>query len=185
MPGKKVEGRKVFTPYEVQPSNIVVVYRHYSSLKTDENYKRRVTWTNDELGKHAVVEYIGTFPGRIPHGNTKHNDDTYCWTPAETLAKIETLVAEGCLPKQAYNKLLLESDIQYEPRNSRQVTNMKYNKAAACRKAHANDIRMNVADEVLTVLNRVQTDSFVRSVTISKSKCPNHHIVRGRANTTD
>ena len=50
---------------------------------------------------------------------------------------------------------------------------MTYNKAAARRKAHANDIRMNVADEVLTGLNRVQTNSFVRSLSIiSKSKCP-------------
>ena len=63
-----------------------------------------VTWITSNPN-YALVEYIGTFPGRALHGNSKSNEDSYCRTPAATLRRIAARVADGQKPTQIYTDL--------------------------------------------------------------------------------
>ena len=89
----KVNGKIKHVPLTPQPdvSCILPVRRYYTSLKACPTYKRRVTWIDSELTPPvAVFEYIGSFPGQMPHGNTiaKQNVCTYTRTITKTMDKI-------------------------------------------------------------------------------------------------
>lgn len=65
-------------------------------LKADGQYKRRITRI-DRLPVHLgtsvpalmLVEYIGTFPGHIRHGNSKINTQHYIRTSAKVREQIK------------------------------------------------------------------------------------------------
>ena len=64
--------RKTFTALEPQPdpSDIITLHRAYSKHSQSPDYRRRISWTDDR--EAAIAEYVGTFPGSAPHGNTKN-----------------------------------------------------------------------------------------------------------------
>jgi hypothetical protein len=171
---KQEQGARLYIPYDPQPAatSVLHVHRHYATLKANANYKKKITWISDSRSQNALVEYMGTHTGRLPHGNTKSHDDSYCRTPAATLAALAVEVKSAKNPKQIYNKLLLGTDVTQQPRNTKQVHNKKYNDERAGCDTSDNGHRANVADEVLSVINMTQSNSFVRSVTVTKNKVP-------------
>ena len=90
---KRQSGTKVYEEIEPQPSeeNLVIMTRYYTTLKPDDNYKRRVSrleLSSNKQSSYAIVEYIGKYPEEIvPHGNSKHQDTMYTRTNPEILAK--------------------------------------------------------------------------------------------------
>ena len=65
-----VKGVTVFNLLEPQPDakDVTVVSRHYSALKADPDYQRRVSWLEQSTGStaarsYALYEYKGTHPG--------------------------------------------------------------------------------------------------------------------------
>ncbi|CAC5406025.1 unnamed protein product [Mytilus coruscus] len=71
---KQVKGKKIFYPLDTQPlsDNVIELFRHYSTLKKDSSYKRRVSWLGGHENQIALVEYSGKFSGLVPHGNSKN-----------------------------------------------------------------------------------------------------------------
>ena len=65
---KTVQGRKSLVPLDPQPlpEIIITVHRYYTSLKSNDNYKKRVSWFSDlpENLQHrqfiTLVEYQGS-----------------------------------------------------------------------------------------------------------------------------
>ena len=85
-PKKPIKGKRLYIPLEPQPEKITVLelQRTYQTLKAsiDSNkFKRRLTtFVNIPenlpflIDKQFLVEYVGSFPSRIMHGNVKHNE---------------------------------------------------------------------------------------------------------------
>lgn len=171
---KQVDGTQQCVPLEPQPDpiSVLTVFRHYATLKSDKTYKKRVTWLENSIDQVALVEYTGTFPGRLAHGNAKHTDDSYCRTPSETMSVIAKEAKTRKNPKEIYHSLLNQGDILAEPRNTKQIHNKKYNDMRAQRSNGQSDNRANVADEVLAVMNMAQTNPFVRYVIMGKHRVP-------------
>jgi len=170
------DGLRIFSPYDPQPdpSTIIYMHRQYAQLKNDENYTRRISCLSN-VPKVALVEYTGLFPGRHAHGNAKNSDDSYMRTPSATLGTISTCAKSTKNPKEIYTDLLVTDSkkTNTQPRNLKQVQNLKYNTAKAQRSDACNvQFRANVADEVLHVLNLTQTSSFVQCVTVNKERMP-------------
>ena len=115
---KKVNKKRIFNPLDPQPemSQILEVHRVYTVLKASKEYKRRVTWfanipsslqflPNDV----ALVEYLGTCPIRLFHGNTKHaveGQEGYVRTKQAVLKKIADRVRDKT-PKNAEDSMNL------------------------------------------------------------------------------
>ena len=63
-----------------QPSSdeVIIVKRLYSKLKRDPSYKRRITYFVSGISPDvAVVEYLGSYPKNVPHGNSLNNSAPY------------------------------------------------------------------------------------------------------------
>ena len=78
MQRKRVGGKRKakFQPIDTQPEpdTHLTVHRAYSTHTLSSNYKRRISWIGNPdktTPKIGVAEYIGTFPGRAAHGNSK------------------------------------------------------------------------------------------------------------------
>ena len=65
---RKVKGKYEYVPLNPQPADneLLLLHRYYMLLKTDKNYKKRVSWVsqggNDKI---ALVEYIGKYPAGL------------------------------------------------------------------------------------------------------------------------
>ncbi len=58
------------------PDKIRLLHRYYTSLKDCSSYMRRVTWLDDaRISQNCCVEYVGSFPGSCPHGNSRHRSN--------------------------------------------------------------------------------------------------------------
>jgi hypothetical protein len=81
---RQIQRKTVYEPMSPQPSEneIVVVHRYYTTLKADKNYKKKVSClgSGSSVRPLALVEYIGKFPGLIPHGNASKPTE-YLRTP--------------------------------------------------------------------------------------------------------
>ena len=79
----QVNKSRVYRPLDPQPNecDLLIINRVYSEQKLSSDYKRRIHWISNvpeslSIVKRpvALIEYKGTFPGRVPHGNVKTKD---------------------------------------------------------------------------------------------------------------
>ena len=173
----KTENKKrTFIPFDPQPDPkyIAILHRNYTTLKLDQDYKRRISWfgqtpQNMTIKPVAIVEYIGEFPGRAPHGKSTKQTANYIRTPADTLKRMGDLSKASTQPKLVFNKLLLESDnILDEPRNLRQIHNKKY----ADKKKNNHVSSQNFADQLQYVTSHINEHPFVQQVMYLKDVTP-------------
>ena len=167
------EKKTHLSPNKPQPSadDIITFKRCYSTAKTDITYKRRVTVIQNlpaSFGiprtlwsQYALFEYIGSFPGPKPHGNS-HTDDIYIRTTADTLEKINTHIKTQ-KPKDVYRDLLA-NDVTTDhnaPRDLKQVQNQKYldRKKQSPQPSYS---ARNSADHMLSALSLVNDNPFVQ-----------------------
>ena len=77
----------------------------------------------------AVVEYTGTFPQNVPHGNAKNSNTEYVRSSEAVKTKLAEKFKDtnGSLvaPKNVYEEMVLE-DPENAPRDLKQVQNLKY-----------------------------------------------------------
>ena len=165
------KNKKIFMKLHPQPQldDVINLHRHYSSLKADRQYKRRVSFLtcpgNQTLAKVCVIEYCGKYVKPIAHGNSKTGDALYVRTAPATLRKISAMNSQP--PRQIYEELGCdESDM---PRDSKQIRNQKYRDK---QKIKGQGNAKNFADNVESVIDMVQEHPFVQGVEHSKSTVP-------------
>ena len=172
-----VKHKKTYPPLEPQPSanDILSVHRNYNKLKANPHYKRRITWINigsDTQHTTAVAEYLGTYPGQYPHGNSKYNTQGYSRTSGSVLEAI----GEQCnsaKPNHVFIHMNNNSSELHRPSNLKQVQNKKYNDT---RKQRKNTMPSTVtgntlADNFQHINNILHTHPFVQHTFESK-----HHV---------
>lgn len=161
---KQINKKKTFVPLDPQPGSdqILVLNRHYPSLKSDPNYKKLVSWIekapeNQKLNSNvAVVEHKGIHPGFSAHGNSKLGNE-YVRTPAVVMEEMGELV-KTMRPHNVCNKLLNEWDETLEPAKPRQVRDQKYRDQKKLLKdtVGVNTNRNNFADCMVAIQNMMQ-----------------------------
>ncbi|KAK3104132.1 hypothetical protein FSP39_024650 [Pinctada imbricata] len=172
---KKVNGKRTYVPITPQPdlSDIIELSRHYTSLKADQSYKKRVSWLGSRECTIAIVEYLGKFPGLVPHGNSKRKTE-YIRTPTDVMDEMTNLLKTD-KPMDVYNKLTCKYDELSGPSSKRQV----YDKKQTDRKRERrnNDDRQynrwNIADHIREIDYLVaEGDSIVKSIVRDQGKAP-------------
>ncbi|XP_078493090.1 uncharacterized protein LOC144748661 [Ciona intestinalis] len=155
-----------YTPLLKQPEDneVITLGYYYSKLKKDQKYKRKITWVISPgplkvNTKVALVEYIGLFPGNMPHLNSNHGN-IYIRTPVSTTKFIKNRVKTCATPKEIYDDLVLTMDATTAPRNLQQI----YNKKHATSKTEGKGFNTNYADDILRVINLAQSEEFVQSI---------------------
>jgi hypothetical protein len=149
-------------PLEPQPSEAdeVVLHRYYTTLKCDNSYKKRVSWftstVNTDIGKKAVYEYFGKFP--------KQNQNFFRTHP-ETMDKMRTKVGKD-RPQVVYADQLQNITSINQPRDTKQVRNLNYRET---KKRKVTSHQHTVADEILQVIDMVDTHEFVQEIVHTKS----------------
>jgi len=63
---KQCKGVRQYIPYDPQrdPASFIYLYKHYTTIKANPHYKRRITWLDNATSKYALVKYAGKYPGR-------------------------------------------------------------------------------------------------------------------------
>jgi hypothetical protein len=149
-----------------EPSSVVVVKRKYSSLARDLNYKKRVTWfdLSPELPV-AVVEYIGSYPTNTNvHGNAKHISAPY----RRTTTQQKTAIREGL----KNNKPPKEIRREVNKANPDSVLGPRVVHDANKKDNPENIRSANVADEILSVLNKFNGSPYIREVITTNPQKP-------------
>ncbi len=173
---KQVNKKRIYVPLDPQPrpEELLEIQRHYATLKTSSAYRRRVTWINS-LPSHvgstqpvaAVVEYVGTFPGHAPHGNSQKSGRDYIRTPATVMEEIGTAVEHG-KPKAVYDEML-DRTVTEAPRDMKQVQNKRYN----VKKKQETDTRTgNLADQIQYLQSTIHNSEFVQQILSNRGKVP-------------
>lgn len=91
---KFVAGKRKYIAYNPQPTppEVIVVNRYYTSLKSNHDIRKRVTWIDDNHENRSshlvVVEYLGEGITKLPHGNAKKKTEPYIRTAQKTLDAI-------------------------------------------------------------------------------------------------
>jgi len=97
----------------------------------------------------AIVEYLGTYPGRS-------DDKVFVRTPSSTIQKIGELV-NTMLSSNAYEKIMNATNGYTVPRNVKQVRNKKYRDQQKHKEATL--CRGKFADNVVQIEQMVQDHS--------------------------
>ncbi|XP_013388573.1 uncharacterized protein LOC106157457 [Lingula anatina] len=166
---KYINGKLTYQPLHPQPEETVTLQRYYTTLKADNSYKRRVSWVQ-ERPHVALVEYVGKFPGRTPHGNSTSSGRNYIRTKPHVLEKIEQLATLGN-PKAIYEEIIREAPREQDkPSDLRQVQN-KLHKANT-RREDVNSGGSNLAANFNYLQSQIHYSNFVRKITHEKGKVP-------------
>ena len=154
------KGKRIHVPLDPQPdpSTVIALHRYYRKLKASDKYTRRISWLSVGSSDHtkACAEYLGEFPGLMPHGNSKTDQVGYKRTAATVLDAIGQELEKTKSVLSTFGKLQNEamSTMQPRPRNSKQVENKKYNDAKAKRdELGPNIVGSNLADHFQHILS--------------------------------
>ena len=166
-----VDKRRRWIPVDPQPSeeNVVAVTSYYSTLKSDSNYRKRVSWLEGNPDV-AVYEYQGQPPKvNQPHGGARNTDGEYVRTKPCVLQGIrEGLSQKRATPRDVYEELVIGNDSDSRPRDHKQVRNVAQQMTdTGCPHKGA-----NVSDEIQLVLQSLHNKSFVKHVAFRHGKLP-------------
>lgn len=169
-----VNKKCIYVPYDPQPSqdSIVELYRYYTSHSKSANYKKRVTWFGkspySDAAQLSLVEYVGEFPGRVPHGNAKNPKD-YLRTPATVMDNIKSNLKEQRKPMVIFDCMNKDNSIRDMPRDVKQIRNVKYqmNKGK-----YGKGFKQNFADQVQQVTTMAGSSGIVKQVTFTDGIVP-------------
>ena len=176
---RKIQNQRHYIPLEPQPNedNVVKCHRSYSKLKTDEEYKRRVTVFTKLPPRHkdkenmAIVEYQGSCKfEKIPHGNSTRTSVPYVRTDPAILKEAARITKEKHQkPLKTSHQMMLDDSINAP--NAKQIRDKVYRDT---KKTDSGQHKLhNVADEVLCVLNMCQNgENNVREIFVTPAKPP-------------
>lgn len=163
------KGASYWIPLDPQPDRdtMVKVHRYYTTLKGDDNYRRRITCVSGgEFHDRVVVEYAGirTGPG-TSHGNSKSAKE-YMRTNPRLLEKMNEELKNKST-KQVYEEMLRDSELGV-PRSLKQVADAKYRAAKRLQQEKV----IKVANENLALLTMLEENKAVQAVIHQKNKLP-------------
>ena len=170
---KKVNNKRTFIPISPQPaeSDVVTLYKYYTTLKRQPDFKKRVTWLsnpgNQDLSTRAIIEYISVVKQMdSSHGNSKKDNGPYKRTHPDVLqhAAQELKIKK---PRQVYKEMVLKDEAN-APRDLQQLHDLKYRTEGKSATSNGN----NVADDILNVLSMVKDHPFIQKVEQSKNNIP-------------
>ncbi|XP_071525662.1 uncharacterized protein [Panulirus ornatus] len=136
---KAVRGRRKYVSLQPQPdpSSVMDVQRYYTTSNACSKYMRKVTWINSygdrQIPSVAIVEYVGTYPGDRPHGNSTNKCSTYIRRKPEAMKKMSEAVRDQT-PSVAYRTLKRELSPDSRPTGTKQLENRRYIDAKKQRK---------------------------------------------------
>ena len=172
----QVNKKKVYTPLEPQPSGheLLEVHRSYQTLvATDsesQQFKRKFTWVEKVptamaaiSTEVAVVEYIGTFPARLQHGNVKKKkeNNVFIRTKDSVLQELKNRLKHETVKTVERNMNEATKDDFQKQRNEKQLDNLKY---SINRKTKTASDTNNAADHIVSVEEMTKNHPFVKTV---------------------
>ena len=77
---KQVQKKIQYFPLvpQPEPENVAIIQTYYTKSKLDKSYMKKACWFAPESGIQsnlAIVQYLGKFPGLMPHGNLREGID--------------------------------------------------------------------------------------------------------------
>ena len=138
---KQVNKQRVFMPHEPQPAGdeILELHRLYQNLVASDpeskQFKRRFTWVDSVPTtiprvptNVAVVEYIGTFPARLLHGNAKNKETNsdYIRTKDSVLTHLKSQLKDDTVKAVERHMNTITKGDFLKQRNDKQLDNLKY-----------------------------------------------------------
>ncbi|XP_063432082.1 uncharacterized protein LOC134714621 isoform X1 [Mytilus trossulus] len=174
---KQVKKKSMYYPLDTQPlsDNIIELFRHYSILKKTTSYRRRVSWLGGHKNHLALVEYFGTFPGLMPHGNCKKNKE-YVRTPV--MSEMSDLLHQD---KPLDNKLTLKhnelsgtiSKRQIHDKNHRDMKRQFKLKTQKAKQVEQSSIdNQDSSDEVPSAVSKTLDNNFPKFTCATSKKTP-------------
>ena len=130
----------------------------YSISARNSSYKKRVTWFNSEhVIATAIVEYIGEYVHSVVHGNGQHTTVPYRSLTSHQKSILRDGIQHGKAPREIRRdvKTAAPDDII----SIRVAQNARYYQHKKDRPESTH--RLNVADDVLSVLNMFQNSPFI------------------------
>ncbi|KAK7469738.1 hypothetical protein BaRGS_00036269 [Batillaria attramentaria] len=173
-----VKKERVAMDPQPDEDQILVLRRTYTTLKSDPEFKRRITCALKYPASMSpvchdvfVVEYMGTQSSRMaPHGHAKHNSAPYIRTTAAAKRKMEQLIANSNKkPLAVYEEMVLDNSTD-APRDLREVQSAKYNMQKNERDNGTH--RNNVADDVQALVNSIASGHKYISKIIHTPRSP-------------
>jgi hypothetical protein len=137
-------------------------------LSRHNAYKKRITWFECSLGlTNAVVEYIGDYrTNSTVHDNAKRITAPYI----RVNMKQKAIIQEGIKHQKPSREIRRQAN-KTNPDNiigPKVIHNAKYNMHIASNPDISN--RVNVADDILAVLNKFNDSSFIKEVITTNPK---------------
>ena len=171
--GKNGKTERQYTPLDPQPDQqkVVVVHRYYTNFKTDKSYKKRVTWLGEGglTSSFALIEYLGSHPGLLPHGNSKDQKSEYLRTPNFVMEEAEQMLIHD-KPKAVYERMKMKYDELTRPTGLQKLRDKKKNYT---KKQNPDFHSNNIADNFQEIENLVMNnDAYIRSVIRTNGKTP-------------
>jgi hypothetical protein len=170
-----VKLQREFIPVSPQPDDnmLILIHRNYQILKASptgsEQFKKRITWLEKGPGilpeiSGAIVEYIGTFPGRLYHGLAK--DESKNVKYFRTKQKVHDMLQNQLENRSAKdvereNNKKINDDFDKQ-RNEKQLRNIKYNLTGNNQNGRSGII----ADQIVKIEELGKTHPFVKSVNL-------------------
>nr|XP_039258759.1 uncharacterized protein LOC120335330 [Styela clava] len=172
-------GEKMQETIHLADDDLVVLYRYYSCLRRCPEFKRRVSWFDTIQGtkvgaSKTVVEYMGSQPSTPSHyANIPGRE--YVRTPKHVTETIDERLRCNEPTRKIYREMVL-NDSTSSPRDFKQVRNrkMKLNKGE-----NSKSTKYNIADEVLDVLNMINTNPYVKEIILTPEKPPSIILYTG------
>ena len=158
------------------PESYIKVKHYQCTLKRDSQYKKKVTEIIDLVGdfpknilKRSFVQYIGKPDTmRKAHGNSKVKNSRYIRTNPETLSTLRK-EAQVQAPKQVYVNNIVKKDISEQPRDQRQIYNLK-----KLEKSSGRSSKSNIADDIQDIIANFTNgkDPFVKKLFMNLNNPP-------------
>ena len=152
-----------------QPSSdeVIIVKRLYSKLNRDPSYKRRIIYFVSGISPDvAVVEYLGSYPKNVPHGNSLNNSARYRRVNSKQKALIKNELEKGSLPREI--KEIVRTEMPDDGISLKTAENARY----LHNKGKDPSAKQNLADEVLSVFNMCYDQTFIKEVIFSNPSKP-------------
>ena len=86
-----------------------------------------MTWLGEGglTSSFALIEYLESYPGLLPHGNSKDQKSEYLWTPNFVKVEAEQMLIHD-KPKAVYEKMKMKFDELTRPIGLQQLRDKKH-----------------------------------------------------------
>ncbi|KAL3847053.1 hypothetical protein ACJMK2_017983 [Sinanodonta woodiana] len=173
---KMVNGAIIYEPLFPQPSSVLTLHRYYTKLMEDNTFKKRITtiaglpeFISVEKIMLAIVEYCGTMPTKLKkHGNSKKSEPYIKTDP-----KVIQRAAEMAEHEKVSNVMtkLMEDNSFTAPKSTRQINDKRFRNRKRKREENMNS-RINIADDVVSVLSELHSNPVIQEIILTKHKKP-------------